>query len=138
MKPSLRAPKSRQRRRPETAGIVEGVVELLPNGSGFLRTKPPEPSDDDVYISAAQVKRCELVNGDRVTGPRRTPRRSERFASLVRIDTVNGRPAAELADGARFDDLPVAFPSERFELGADDPTLVAASSGRLRSAGAHV
>src|SRR4051812_494292 len=43
---------------------VEGVVELLANGSGFLRLSPPDESDDDVYISAAQVKRCELVSGD--------------------------------------------------------------------------
>ena len=108
---------------PEEA--AEGVVELLPNGSGFLRVSPPEPSDDDVYISAAQVKRCELVSGDRVSGPRRAPRRSERFASLIRIDTINGQPATELATGARFDDLPAAFPSERFKLGSADPTIKA-------------
>ena len=74
--------------------IVEGVVELLPNGSGFVRVAFPEPSDDDVYVSAAQVKRCELVSGDRISGPRRAPRRSERFASLVRIDAINDRPAS--------------------------------------------
>ena len=102
---------------------IEGVVELLPNGSGFLRVNPPEPSDDDVYISAAQVKRCELVTGDRVSGPRRTPRRSERFASLVRIDTINGRPASEVGQGTRFDDLPAAFPDQRFRLGSEDPTI---------------
>ncbi|MGN6867365.1 MAG: Rho termination factor N-terminal domain-containing protein, partial [Solirubrobacteraceae bacterium] len=51
--------------------IVEGEVELLANGSGFLRVSPPEPSEDDVYVSAAQVKRCELVPGDRISGPRR-------------------------------------------------------------------
>jgi transcription termination factor Rho len=105
--------------------IVDGVVELLPNGSGFVRLSPPEPSDADVYISAAQVKRCELVNGDRVSGPRRAPHRSERFPSLVRIDTVNGRPAEELADRGRFDDLPAEFPTERFKLGSNDPTLKA-------------
>jgi transcription termination factor Rho len=105
--------------------IVDGVVELLPNGSGFVRLSPPEPSDADVYISAAQVKRCELVNGDRVTGPRRPPHRSERFPSLVRIDTVNGRPAEELADRGRFDDLPAEFPTERFQLGSNDATLKA-------------
>ncbi|HEX3616132.1 MAG TPA: Rho termination factor N-terminal domain-containing protein [Solirubrobacteraceae bacterium] len=109
----------------EAPEIVEGVVELLPNGSGFVRVSPPEPSDGDVYISAAQVKRCELVNGDRVAGPRRAPHRSERFPSLVRIDTVNGRPAEELADRGRFDDLPSEFPSQRFELGSDDATLKA-------------
>jgi transcription termination factor Rho len=105
--------------------LVEGVVELLPNGSGFVRVEPPEPSDDDVYISAAQVKRCELVTGDRVLGPKRTPRRSERFASMIRIDSINGRPAAELADSVRFDDLPAAFPDDRFRLGSEDPTVKA-------------
>src|SRR5690242_5299236 len=104
---------------------VQGVVELLPNGSGFLRVSPPEPSDDDVYISAAQVKRCELLSGDRVAGPRRPPRRSERFASLVRIDTINDQPATELASGARFDDLPATYPTERLRLGSDDPTIKA-------------
>ena len=104
---------------------VEGVVELLANGSGFVRVSPPDPSDDDVYISAAQVKRCELVSGDRVSGPRRTPRRSERFASLVRIDTINGRAASELADGVRYDELPSGFPTERFRLASEDPTLKA-------------
>ncbi len=74
----------------ERGRIAEGVVEVLGNGSAFLRVDPPEPSDDDVYISAAQVRRCELVSGDRVTGPVRTPRRSERYPSLVRIDTING------------------------------------------------
>lgn len=105
--------------------VAEGVVELLPNGSGFLRVDPPDPSDEDIYVSAAQVRRCELVSGDRVTGPRRPPRRSERFASLIRVDTINGRPAAEVADSARFEDLPAAFPSERLPLEADDLTLTA-------------
>ncbi|HYZ81759.1 MAG TPA: Rho termination factor N-terminal domain-containing protein [Solirubrobacteraceae bacterium] len=105
--------------------LVEGVVELLANGSGFIRVDPPDPSDDDVYISSAQVKRCELVSGDRVAGPKRAPRRSERFASLIRIETINGRPAAELADSVRFDDLPATFPTERLKVGSEDPTLKA-------------
>ncbi len=105
--------------------IVEGVVELLGNGSGFVRLAPPEPSDDDVYISAAQVRRCELVSGDRVSGPVRKPRRSERYPSLVRVDTINGAPAEEVAEGTPYDDLPCAFPSLRLELGSDDPTLKA-------------
>jgi transcription termination factor Rho len=108
--------------------LVEGVVELLANGSGFVRVDPPDPSDEDVYISSAQVKRCELVSGDRIAGPKRAPRRSERFASLIRIETINGRPASELADSIRFDDLPAAFPSERLEFGSDDPTLAAINS----------
>jgi transcription termination factor Rho len=119
-----RQPEDRERDQP-----VEGVVELLPNGSGFVRVNPPEPSDEDVYISSAQVRRCELVTGDRVGGPRRAPRRSERFAALVRIDTINGRPAAELSDGARYDDLPASFPSEAIALdAAEDPTVQAIAS----------
>ena len=109
----------------EDEPVVEGTVELLPNGSGFVRVEGPEPSDDDVYISAAQVKRCELVSGDTITGPKRAPRRSERFASLIRIETINGRPASELADSVRFDDLPAALPSERLKIGSEDPTLKA-------------
>ncbi|HWE10227.1 MAG TPA: Rho termination factor N-terminal domain-containing protein [Solirubrobacteraceae bacterium] len=108
--------------------LVEGVVELLANGSGFVRVDPPDPSDEDVYISSAQVKRCELVSGDRVEGPKRAPRRSERFASLIRIETINGRPAAELADGVRFDDLPCTFPTEWLKADSEDPTLKAIES----------
>jgi transcription termination factor Rho len=105
--------------------IAEGVVELLGNGSAFLRVNPPEPSDEDVYISAAQVRRCELVSGDRVSGPVRTPRRSERYPSMARVDTINGVSAEAVAEGPRYDDLPVAHPDKRLELDANDPTLKA-------------
>jgi transcription termination factor Rho len=105
--------------------IAAGIVEVLGNGSAFLRVDPPEPSDEDVYISAAQVRRCELVSGDRVTGPVRTPRRSERYPSLVRIDTINGASAETVSDGARYDELPVDWPSERLALDSKDPTLEA-------------
>jgi transcription termination factor Rho len=71
------------------------------------------------------VRRCELVSGDRVAGPVRAPRRSERYPSLVRVDTINDAPADRVADGAHYDDLPCVFPSERFELGSEDPTLKA-------------
>jgi transcription termination factor Rho len=113
------------RDRDADARVIEGTVELLPNGSGFVRLTPPEPSDDDVYVSAAQVRRCELVSGDAVGGPVREPRRSERYPSLIRIDTINGRPADEVAEGTHFDDLPCALPSERLALGSDDATLKA-------------
>ena len=109
----------------EAEKVAEGQVELLGNGSGFLRVSPPDPSDDDVYISAAQIRRCELVSGDTVTGPVRPPRRSERYPSLVRIDTINGRSADEVAEGTPFEDLPATFPAERFALGSDDATLKA-------------
>ncbi len=104
---------------------AEGVVEVLANGSAFLRVNPPEQSPDDLYISSAQVRRCELVSGDRVSGPVRTPRRSERYASLLRIETINGAPADEVAAGTRYEDLPADWPSERLALAAGDPTLEA-------------
>jgi transcription termination factor Rho len=105
--------------------VAEGVVELLGNGSAFLRVHPPESSDEDVYISAAQVRRCELVSGDRVAGPLRMPRRSERYSSLIRVEMINGAPAGEVSEGARYDERPVAYPSERLALDAGDATLQA-------------
>ncbi|MEO8689203.1 MAG: Rho termination factor N-terminal domain-containing protein [Solirubrobacteraceae bacterium] len=104
---------------------VEGTIELLGNGSAFVRLTDGETSDEDVYVSAAQVKRCELVSGDKVAGPMRPPRRSERFPSLVRVDTINGKPADEVSEGTRFEDLPVIFPAERLALGSEDPTVKA-------------
>ena len=117
-RPPRRGARRRRARRPRGAAsraaedrVAEGVVELLGNGSAFIRLNPPETTDEDVYVSAAQVKRCELVTGDRIAGPVRAPRRSERFPSLVRVDTINGRPADEVAEGTKFDDLPAAWPS---------------------------
>jgi transcription termination factor Rho len=105
--------------------VADGVVELLGNGSAFLRVHPPDTSGEDVYISAAQVRRCELVSGDRVTGPLRMPRRSERYPSLVRVETINGAPAGEVSEGSRYDERPVAYPSERLALDGGDATLQA-------------
>jgi transcription termination factor Rho len=112
-------------RAPAEERIATGVVELLANGSGFLRVTAPEPSDDDVYISAAQVRRCELVAGDEVAGPVRAPRRSERYPSLIRVDTINGRAADEVAEGTKYDDLPATWATERIALDSDDATLKA-------------
>jgi transcription termination factor Rho len=112
-------------RSPAEERVASGLVELLPNGSGFVRVSPPEPSDDDVYISAAQVRRCELVSGDEVAGPVRAPRRSERYPSLIRVDTINGRSADEVAEGTKYDDLPCTYASERIALDSEDPTLKA-------------
>jgi len=107
----------------EPESTVEGTVEVLENGSGFVRLNPPDPSDGDVYVSAAQIRRCELVTGDRVTGPVRSPRRSERYPSLVRVETINDRPADEVADGTPYEELGAAFPSVAFDLDRSDPVL---------------
>lgn len=101
---------------------VEGVLDVLPNGSGFVRVDPPEHSEGDVYVSAAQIRRCELAGGNRVSGPVRPPRRSERHPSLVRVETIDGVPAED-ATPARIDDLQATFPDRQIELGKDDDTL---------------
>jgi transcription termination factor Rho len=121
-----RPPRSR-RPRPQAATTtaaeeprtVEGVVELLSNGSGFVRVAAPEQSDDDVYISAAQARRCELVSGDRVSGPVRPARRSERFPSLVRIETINDLPADQAARVTKLEERAADFPTRPLPLGDD-------------------
>ena len=102
---------------------VEGVLEVLANGSGFVRPNGPEASDDDVYVSAAQIRRCELVAGDRVGGLARRARRSERHPSLVRVETINDVAAEEVSDGTRYADLGAAFPAVPFVFKAKDVTL---------------
>ncbi len=110
---------------PEPERVIEGVIEILPNGSALVRMQPPGDSDADVYVSAAQVRRCELVPGDLVSGPVRAPRRSERHPSLIRVDTINGEPADTVSEGTRYDELPVAYASERLSFDSEDPTLKA-------------
>jgi transcription termination factor Rho len=92
--------------------IATGVLDILPNGSGFIRMSPGEQSRDDVYISPAQIRRCELRAGDEVSGPERPPRRNERHPSLVRVENVNGGPAEPPEERPRFSDLTAVFPSE--------------------------
>lgn len=90
-----------------------GILDVLPNGSGFIRAEPYRQSREDVYVSPAQIRRCELRPGDEVAGPVRPPRRNERHPSLVRVSTVNGQDADSPAERTRFDALTVAWPAER-------------------------
>jgi transcription termination factor Rho len=96
---------------------VTGVLELTRQRYGFIRLSGLAPTDGDVYISAAQVRRCELRPGDEVTGPAREPRRGERHRALVHVDTVNG---SEPLTEARplFDDLAAELPERRIPLDA--------------------
>jgi transcription termination factor Rho len=93
--------------------IVTGVLDVLANGSGFLRLDPAGQSRDDVYVSPAQIRRCELRAGDEVSGPVRPPRRNERHPSLVRVETVNGRDAEPPEERPWFGDLTPVLPTER-------------------------
>lgn len=93
--------------------VRTGVLDILPNGSGFVRSDPFAHSHDDVYVSPAQIRRCELRAGDEISGPVRPPRRSERYPSLVRIDSVNGTDPEPPADRPRFENLTAVFATER-------------------------
>ena len=98
---------------PEEEDVRTGVLDILPNGSGFMRSDPFAHSRDDVYVSPAQIRRCELRAGDEISGPVRPPRRSERYPSLVRIDSVNGQAPEPPADRPRFEQLTAVFATER-------------------------
>jgi transcription termination factor Rho len=93
--------------------IATGVLDILANGSGFLRVDPAGQSRDDVYVSPAQIRRCELRAGDEVSGPMRPPRRNERHPSLVRVETVNGGDAEPPEERPWFGDLTPVLPTER-------------------------
>jgi transcription termination factor Rho len=106
---------------------VTGVLDVLPQGHGFARLGGLEPGEEDVYVSASQIRRCELRPGDEVTGLARPPRRGERHRALVRVEKVNGdEPAADREDS--FDQLTPVPPSRRIPLHAErDDVLVRAA-----------
>jgi transcription termination factor Rho len=95
--------------------ITSGVLDILPNGSGFIRKDPAGQSPDDVYVAPAQIRRCELRAGDEVSGPVRPPRRNERHPSLVRVEMVNGADAEPPEQRPDFNELTALFPRERLE-----------------------
>jgi transcription termination factor Rho len=95
--------------------LATGVLDILANGSGFVRVDPAGQSRDDVYVSPAQIRRCELRAGDLVGGPLRPPRRNERHPSLIRVATVNGSDAEPPEERPWFSDLTAVFPSARID-----------------------
>jgi transcription termination factor Rho len=97
----------------ETGEPRSGVLDILPNGSGFMRPQPFQHSSEDVYVSPAQIRRLELRAGDQIEGPVRPPRRNERHPSLVRIDKVNDGDAEGSEGRKRFDDLTPVFASKK-------------------------
>jgi transcription termination factor Rho len=117
---------------------VEGTIEVLGNGSAFVRVKPPGQSDDDVYVSAAQVRRCELKSGDKVAGPARPARRSERYPSLVRVVTINGSSADEVSVGTPFDKLEAGFPTQKIGFSSRGATLKTIASSAPFGRGSRV
>jgi transcription termination factor Rho len=107
--------------------VVTGVLDILANGSGFIRVDAAGQSRDDVYVAPAQIRRCELRAGDEVGGPVRPPRRNERHPSLVRVETVNGGDAEPPEERPWFGDLTPVFATARL---AAPSALKAAPFGR--------
>ena len=111
---------------PVATESVTGILELTRQRHGFLRLGGLTARDDDVYVSASQVRRCELRPGDEVTGPAREPRRGERHRALVHVDAVNGGEPQE-EGRTDFDSLTPVPPSRPIELPADAGPLAQAA-----------
>jgi transcription termination factor Rho len=105
----------RRNRAEEGTEPASGVLDVLPAGHGFLRMRGLEPDPEDIYISASQIRRCELRAGDQVEGPSRQPRRGERHPALVRVEKVNGEEPGE-ERSAGFDELTPVIPHRRIPL----------------------
>jgi transcription termination factor Rho len=91
--------------------ILTGTLDILANGSGFLRLDAAGQSRGDVYVSPAQIRRCELRSGDEISGPVRPPRRNERHPSLIRVESVNGADAEPPEQRPWFGDLTPVSPT---------------------------
>lgn len=102
----------------EQSGLIfdQGVLEMLPDGWGFLRHNNFSPSATDVYVSQSQIKRFGLKTGDTVSGEVRPPKDSEKYYSLLRVKAVNGLDPDAARSRKNFDDLVPIYPDERLAL----------------------
>ena len=99
-----------------TAPTATGLLDVLPEGYGFLRTAGYLPGQQDIYVSLSQVRRFLLRKGDTVTGKVRTPKDNEKYFALLQIDDVNGLDPEAAKQRPVFDKLTPLFPDERFRL----------------------
>jgi len=115
----------------ELEGMIHkvGVLEVLPDGYGFLRSAEYSylPSPDDIYVSPSQIKRFSLQLGDTVKGEVRPPKEGERFFALIQVIDVNGRKPSEIEHRQSFDFLTPLYPEEHLRL----ETLPSESSTRV-------
>ena len=97
---------------------AEGVLEIMPEGFGFLRSSDYNylPSPDDIYVSQSQIKLMGLKTGDTILGVIRPPKASEKYFPLVKVDLINGRRPEEVRDRIPFDYLTPLFPNEKFNI----------------------
>ena len=116
----------------EFDGIVtsEGVLEIMPDGYGFLRSSDYNylNSPDDIYVSQSQIKLFGLRTGDTVRGSIRPPKEGEKYFPLIKVELINGRDPAEVRDRVPFDFLTPLFPIEKFNLTGNPEGTV---SGRI-------
>ncbi|MEM9331725.1 MAG: transcription termination factor Rho [Pseudomonadota bacterium] len=105
--------------------IGEGVVEVLQDGFGFLRSATANylPGPDDIYISPSQIRRFSLKSGDTVQGPIRSPKDGERYFALLKVDTINFEDPEKIRHKIHFDNLTPLYPDERFLMEIPDPTV---------------
>jgi len=104
---------------------AEGVIELLPEGYGFLRSQDWNylPSPDDIYVSPSQIKRFALRTGDTIIGQVRPPKPWEKYLALLKITSINGDDPEKAKDRGAFDSLRPRYPDERLRLETEDGDL---------------
>ncbi|MBC8325936.1 MAG: transcription termination factor Rho [Verrucomicrobia subdivision 3 bacterium] len=105
--------------------IAEGVLEILPEGFGFLRSPYYNylPCPEDVYVSPSQIRRFDLQTGDQIQGRIRPPKEKEKFFALLKVDAVGDEDPEIAKDKTHFDNLTPLFPEERFLLETDPEEL---------------
>jgi transcription termination factor Rho len=101
--------------RPDELLVGEGVLEVLPDGFGFLRSPTYNylPSAEDIYVSPAQIRRFDLKKGDTVTGTIRSPKEKEKYFALLKVDSINGKTPEESRERVFFENLTPLYPDER-------------------------
>ena len=107
----------------EKSGLIfaEGVLEILPEGYGFLRSPDYSylPGPDDIYVSPSQIKRFDLMTGDTISGQVRAPKESERYFALLKVEAINFENPESARKRTLFDNLTPLFPEERIKLEHD-------------------
>jgi transcription termination factor Rho len=107
----------------EINGLIygEGVLEILPDGFGFLRAPDYNylPGPDDIYISPSQIRRFSLKTGDTVSGQIRPPKEGERYFAMLRVEAINFEETEKSRDKILFDNLTPIYPDEKFKLEVD-------------------
>ena len=102
-----------------------GVIEILPDGFGFLRSPQSNylPGPDDIYVSPSQIRRFGLRTGDTVDGQIRAPKDGERYFALVKVNTINFEDPERVRHKTHFDNLTPLYPNKRLKMEIEDPTL---------------